>query len=114
MSDPAKKRDKKDVRLTFFYLNHCLFYSEAIPRLRQVIEGPHGRGCEGQLIQDDIPPLENCISAIGKILRAAPELVGSQTDHQQLMQAWLSWLPVTEDKEESVHVYGYVCELIQR
>ena len=65
-------------------------------------------------MQDDIAPLENCISAIGKILRSAPELVGSGEDVQQLLHSWLAWLPVTEDKEEAAHVYGYVCELIQR
>ena len=89
-------------------------FAGSLPRLRQVIVGPHGRGNPDQLMQDDVAPLENCISAIGKILRHAPELVGNQRDCEQLLQEWLSWLPVTDDKEEAVHVYEYVCNLIQR
>ncbi|XP_076804847.1 importin-5-like [Clavelina lepadiformis] len=86
---------------------------EALPRLREVIEGPNGRGTQSQLSQDDIAPLENCISAVGKVLRHCPALIGSEMDFQLLLQSWLSWLPVTEDKEEAVHVYGYVCDLIE-
>nr|CAB3256613.1 importin-5 [Phallusia mammillata] len=86
---------------------------DAIPRLRRTIEGPRGRGVQGQLAHDDIAPLENCISAVGKILQHQPNLVGSQAEVSALLQTWLSWLPVTEDKEEAVHVYGYVCDLIE-
>jgi len=58
--------------------------------------------------------MENCISAVGKILKYQPRLVGSQAEVDQLLRRWLSWLPVTEDKEEAVHVYGYICDLIER
>ena len=27
---------------------------------------------------------------------------------------WLSWLPVVEDKDEAPHVYGFLCDLLDR
>uniref|UniRef100_H2YPJ6 Importin N-terminal domain-containing protein n=1 Tax=Ciona savignyi TaxID=51511 RepID=H2YPJ6_CIOSA len=88
--------------------------SESIPRLKRVIEGPHGRGAQDRpLAHEDIAPLENCISAIGKILRHCPGILGSDAAVSQLLQLWLSWLPVTEDKEEAAHVYRFVCDLIE-
>ena len=31
----------------------------------------------------------------------------------ELLPVWLTWLPVTEDKEEAVHVYNFLCDLIE-
>ena len=31
----------------------------------------------------------------------------------QLHQVWLTWLPIYEDTEETPHVYGYLCDLIE-
>nr|XP_026689827.1 importin-5 [Ciona intestinalis] len=88
--------------------------TESIPRLKRVIEGPHGRGVQNQpLAHENLAPLENCISAVGKILRHCPAILGSEAAVAQLLQLWLSWLPVTEDKEEAAHVYRFVCDLIE-
>jgi hypothetical protein len=32
---------------------------------------------------------------------------------QQELVQWFSWLPVFEDEEEAVHVYDYLCQLIE-
>jgi len=85
---------------------------EAIPRLEQAIIGPYGNQ-NGQRVvpQEELAPLDNCVSAICKILKHAPQLLGDQ--REQLLSTWLSWLPVTEDKEEAAHVYSFLCDLIE-
>ena len=80
-----------------------------------MIKSNRGRGVrDGELSQDDIAPLENCISAMGKILRYCPELIGDECAIAHTLNQWLSWLPVTDDKEEAAHVYSYLCHLIER
>lgn len=32
----------------------------------------------------------------------------------ELLPVWFNWLPVVEDADESVHVYGYLCDLIEQ
>merc|ERR1712059_100514 len=51
---------------------------------------------------------ENCISAITKICKYNSSLL----DVESTLPHWFSWLPITEDKEEAPHVYGYMCDLI--
>ena len=53
---------------------------------------------------------ENAISAMAKICK----YIKSGIPYENVLPVWLSWLPVTEDKEEAQHVYGYLCDLIQR
>jgi len=53
---------------------------------------------------------ENAISAMAKICK----YVKSGIPYETVLPVWLSWLPVTEDKEEAQHIYGYLCDLIQR
>ena len=53
---------------------------------------------------------ENAISAMAKICK----YIKSGIPHESVLPMWLSWLPVTKDKEEAQHVYGYLCDLIQR
>lgn len=35
------------------------------------------------------------------------------TDLNALIVRWLSWLPIWEDGEETDHVYGYLCDLVE-
>jgi len=85
---------------------------EALAQLRDVIIGPYGYlNGSREVMQENIPPLENCISAVGKILKYAPGLLGDQ--RSALLSDWLSWLPVVEDKEEATHVYSFICDLIE-
>lgn len=88
--------------------------AEALPRLRQVITGPRGymNGQRQQLPQEEQAPLENCVSAVAKILKHASALLGD--GRAALLRDWLGWLPVTEDKEEATHVYGFLADLIER
>ena len=53
---------------------------------------------------------ENAISAMAKICK----YIKSGIPYENVLPVWLSCLPVTEDKEEAQHVYGYLCDLIQR
>ncbi|GMR32385.1 hypothetical protein PMAYCL1PPCAC_02580 [Pristionchus mayeri] len=51
---------------------------------------------------------ENAISAVTKILRNC--CTGMNVDN--ILASFVSWLPVTEDQEESVFVYGFLADLI--
>lgn len=53
---------------------------------------------------------ENAISAVTKICK----YLKTGVPYETILPAWLSWLPVTEDKEEAPHVYLYLCELIEK
>uniref|UniRef100_A0A914UJU1 TOG domain-containing protein n=1 Tax=Plectus sambesii TaxID=2011161 RepID=A0A914UJU1_9BILA len=58
---------------------------------------------------ESVSATENAISAVGKILKYNSSMV----DASQVIPAFLSWLPVWEDKEECPHVYGFLCDLIE-
>lgn len=77
--------------------------AEAVPRLVEVINAPESRAVE------NINPTENAISAVTKILKYNNKAINVD----DMIQHWLTWLPVVEDEEESPHVYGYLCDLIQ-
>lgn len=34
-------------------------------------------------------------------------------DMNSLISRWLAWLPIWEDAEETGHVYGYLCDLVE-
>ncbi|KAK2856910.1 hypothetical protein Q5P01_005645 [Channa striata] len=70
--------------------NYRPFCTEAIPLLVQVIQAADSRS------KENVNATENCISAVGKIL-----------------PHWLSWLPLNEDKEEAVHTFDFLCDLIE-
>jgi len=42
-----------------------------------------------------------------------PNVQRSPTNVDELIAAWFSWLPVSEDPEEAAHIYGYMCDLIE-
>ncbi|EEB10904.1 Importin beta-3, putative [Pediculus humanus corporis] len=79
------------------------FCAEALPRLVEVINDAESRS------KENINPTENAISAVTKILKHN----SSSINVDEVLPHWLSWLPVWEDLDESPHVYGYLCDLIQ-
>ena len=76
--------------------------TEALPLLIGVIENADARAPE------NISPTENAISAVTKILK-----YGSIPAANDILPRWLAWLPVWEDEDEAVHVYGYFCDLVE-
>lgn len=79
------------------------FLTESIPLLYQVIQDPESKSVE------NINPTENAISAVTKICKYNR----SQVDVDKIVPDWLSWLPVTEDDDEAVHIYNFLCDLIE-
>lgn len=43
-------------------------------------------------------------------MRFRPECVNVS----EILPHWLSWLPLNEDKEEAVHTFDFLCDLIER
>lgn len=52
---------------------------------------------------------ENAISAVAKICKYNRGNIALN----EVIPLFLAALPITEDKEEALHVYGYVCDLIE-
>ncbi|XP_071950516.1 importin-5-like [Antedon mediterranea] len=82
------------------YADACL---EAIPLLSTMITAENSRAPE------NISATENAIAAVAKILQANHSNINSM----EILPNWLVWLPLTEDKEEAVHVYQYLCSLVE-
>jgi importin-5 len=80
-----------------------LSFVEAMPLLLRVIEDPESRSVE------NVSPTENAIAAVTKILKHC-----SVPTTAEVLARWMSWLPVWEDNEEAVHVYGYLCDLVEK
>lgn len=81
-----------------------MFGPEAIPLLVRVIQAADSRS------KENVNATENCISAVGKVMRFRPECVNVS----EILPHWLSWLPLNEDKEEAVHTFDFLCDLIER
>ena len=77
---------------------------EALPLLSQVVNDPLSK------LPENIDATENAISAVTKICKYNHGNIAVD----DVIPIWLSWLPILEDKEEAPHVYGYLCDLIQR
>lgn len=77
---------------------------DAIPLLVGVIHAADARS------KENVNATENCISAVGKVMRFQPECVNLNL----VLPHWLSWLPLNEDKEEAVHTFDFLCDLIER
>jgi hypothetical protein len=56
-----------------------------------------------------LAPTENCISAVTKICKYNP----GNINVNEILPHWLSWLPVWEDEDEAVHIYNYLCDLVE-
>uniref|UniRef100_A0A7N8XCL0 Importin-5 n=1 Tax=Mastacembelus armatus TaxID=205130 RepID=A0A7N8XCL0_9TELE len=83
--------------------NYRPFCTEAIPLLVGVIQAADSRS------KENVNATENCISAVGKVMRFRPECVNVN----EVLPHWLSWLPLNEDKEEAVHTFDFLCDLIE-
>ncbi|XP_009585912.1 PREDICTED: importin-5-like, partial [Fulmarus glacialis] len=75
----------------------------ALPLLVRVIQSPDAK------TKENVNATENCISAVGKIMKFKPDCVNVE----EVLPHWLSWLPLHEDKEEAVHTFNYLCDLIE-
>ncbi|XP_017313451.2 importin-5 [Ictalurus punctatus] len=83
--------------------NYRPFCTEAIPLLIGVIQAADSRA------KENVNATENCISAVGKVMRYRPECINVE----EILPHWISWLPLNEDKEEAVHTFNYLCDLIE-
>uniref|UniRef100_A0A8C6ISK4 Uncharacterized protein n=1 Tax=Melopsittacus undulatus TaxID=13146 RepID=A0A8C6ISK4_MELUD len=79
------------------------FCTEALPLLVRVIQSPDAK------TKENVNATENCISAVGKIMKFKPDCVNVE----EVLPHWLSWLPLHEDKEEAVYTFNYLCDLIE-
>lgn len=76
---------------------------DALPLLVRVIQAPEAK------TKENVNATENCISAVGKIMKFKPDCVNVE----EVLPHWLSWLPLHEDKEEAVQTFSYLCNLIE-
>ena len=74
-----------------------------MPYLLKLIQAPEARAVE------NLSPTENAISAVTKICKYN----NSAINCDELLPHWLSWLPVWDDEEEVVHIYGFLCDLVE-
>ncbi|XP_071084426.1 importin-5-like [Haliotis cracherodii] len=81
------------------YADAC---AEAVPRLVQMIENPESK------CSSNVNATENAISAVTKICKYN----ASKVNVEELIPRFIFWLPVTEDEDEAVHIYGYMCDLL--
>ena len=58
---------------------------------------------------DSVNATENAIAAVAKICKH----ISNGVPYDSILPLWLSWLPVVEDRVEAVHVYSYLCDLIE-
>ncbi|XP_061745785.1 importin-5 [Nerophis ophidion] len=79
------------------------FCTEAIPLLVRVIQATDSR------LKENVNATENCISAVGKVMRFRPECANVN----EILPHWIKWLPLNEDKEEAVHTFDFLCDLIE-
>ncbi|XP_023570964.1 importin-5 [Octodon degus] len=83
--------------------NYRPFCTEALPLLVRVIQSGDSK------TKENVNATENCISAVGKIMKFKPDCVNVE----EILPHWLSWLPLHEDKEEAVQTFSYLCDLIE-
>ncbi|KAG8452039.1 hypothetical protein GDO86_004004 [Hymenochirus boettgeri] len=83
--------------------NYRPFCTEALPLLVRVIQAPDSK------TKENVNATENCISAVGKIMKFRPDCINVE----EVLPHWLSWLPLHEDKEEAVHTFNFLCDLIE-
>jgi hypothetical protein len=81
------------------------FAAASLPTLFQVTQRPNARE------DDDVFATENACAAIAKILHYNPAKV---PNWQDVANAWVDTLPVTNDEEAAPFAYSFLAELIQR
>lgn len=77
------------------------FCTEALPLLVRVIQSADSK------TKENVNATENCISAVGKIMKFKPDCVNVEV----LPLAVVA--PLHEDKEEAVQTFSYLCDLIE-
>merc|ERR1712168_970481 len=55
-----------------------------------------------------IESTENAIGAVAKIMRHRPDVAPTN----QWLERWLSWLPVSDDREESANCYSFIADIL--
>lgn len=95
---------KRSNSILFIVKINCLsFFPDVVPLLFQVINAEDSRS------RENVNATENAISAVAKICKYNRGNIALS----EVIPAFLATLPITEDKEEAPHVYGYVCDLIE-
>ena len=56
------------------------------------------------------PATDNAVSAIVKII----QFNCTKINPEELNSRLVSWLPIVSDEEEAVHVYSYMCDLLDK
>ncbi|GFX65977.1 importin-5 [Trichonephila clavipes] len=79
------------------------FCSECLPFLLNIINHPNSRSEENERAT------ENAISAITKFFLYN----NSYINMEQLLPAWITWLPVWEDEEEVNCIYNFLCTMLE-
>ncbi|GFU12418.1 importin-5 [Nephila pilipes] len=79
------------------------FCSECLPFLLTMINSPYSRSEENERAT------ENAISAITKFFVFNNPFINME----QLLPAWITWLPVWEDEEEVKCIYSFLCTLLE-
>ncbi|GFR15020.1 importin-5 [Trichonephila clavata] len=79
------------------------FCSECLPLLLNIINDPDSRSEENERAT------ENAISAITKFFL----FNNSYINMEQLLPAWITWLPVWEDEEEVNCIYNFLCTMLE-
>ena len=98
----GQKSDSFRLLPSHLHLSHLP--SDSLSMLIQAIQRPDARedlGC--------VNAQENAIAAVTKICK----YLDTGVPYDTLLPMWLSWLPVVEDKVEALHVYSYLCDLIE-
>lgn len=81
---------------------------EVLPTLIAVVTAEDSRS------EKNVSATENAISAVCKIAKYRPDAIPEEEGNANaLLEHWFSWLPVWEDREETGHVYGFLCDLIE-
>ncbi|GMT04468.1 hypothetical protein PENTCL1PPCAC_26642 [Pristionchus entomophagus] len=78
--------------------------AQALDALSSMISRGDARSTEESTVAT-----ENAISAVTKIIRNCC----TGMDVSNVLSNFIHWLPVTEDHEESVHVYGFLADLVE-
>ncbi|KAF8785478.1 Importin-5 like protein [Argiope bruennichi] len=79
------------------------FCSECLPLLIEVINSPDSRSEENERAT------ENAISAVTKLM----VFNNSYVTLEEVLPAWITWLPVWEDEEEVRCIYTFLCTLLE-
>lgn len=64
-----------------------------------------------KVVNEMIPPTENAISSLGKIIQYQADFIGDKVPF--LVDLWVNWLPIEMDKVEAKLVHQQLCHFIR-